>query len=307
MGARFDHVLVDEYQDTNRLQAAILRALKPDGRGLTVVGDDAQSIYSLPRRRGAQHPRFPGAVRSAGARCCAERNYRSTQPLLATPRTPSSRWPAERFAKTLWSDRGGAKPQLVHGGRRDGAGALGGRRSAAPPRGGLPLKSQAVLFRTGHHSAALELELTRRGIPFVKYGGLQVPGGGAREGPAVGAALGAEPALPAGGLSRRAAGARHRPGRGAAPARHDGRQADPADAVQAMDAAPAAGRDWHALARVLAAHGAIEDALAGRSEPGRRLVQAAAAAPARTTRACAAPTWTSSSAWPPATRAASAS
>ncbi len=55
IAARFDHVLVDEYQDTNRLQASILMALKPDGRGLAVVGDDAQSIYSFPRRDGAQH------------------------------------------------------------------------------------------------------------------------------------------------------------------------------------------------------------------------------------------------------------
>ena len=58
IGERFDHVLVDEYQDTNRLQAAILLALKPGGRGLTVVGDDAQSIYSFRAATVRKHPRF---------------------------------------------------------------------------------------------------------------------------------------------------------------------------------------------------------------------------------------------------------
>ncbi len=68
IGGRFDHVLVDEYQDTNRLQAAILPALKPDGRGVTVVGDDAQSIYSFRAAEVRNILDFPGQFHAAGAR-----------------------------------------------------------------------------------------------------------------------------------------------------------------------------------------------------------------------------------------------
>ena len=83
IGARFTHVLVDEYQDTNRLQAAILAALKPDGRGVTVVGDDAQSIYAFRAAERAQHPRLPGPLRPAGA-------HRSRWHATTARRSPSS-------------------------------------------------------------------------------------------------------------------------------------------------------------------------------------------------------------------------
>src|SRR4029079_19210673 len=82
IAARFDHVLVDEYQDTNRLQAAILRALAPDGRGLTVVGDDAQAIYAF---RGAEVRNildFPAQFTPPARVIALTRNYRSTQPIL---------------------------------------------------------------------------------------------------------------------------------------------------------------------------------------------------------------------------------
>ncbi|MGJ7491153.1 ATP-dependent helicase [Variovorax sp. ZT4R33] len=173
LGARFDQVLVDEYQDTNRLQAAILRALKPDGRGLTVVGDDAQSIYSF---RGATVRNildFPGQFGQPARVVALERNYRSTQPILDVSNAVIAA-AAERHAKTLWTDKPSAgRPQLVLVPDEAQQAQWVANRVLAHREGGLALKSQAVLFRTSYHSAALELELARRNIPFVKYGGLK--------------------------------------------------------------------------------------------------------------------------------------
>ncbi|MDM0014020.1 ATP-dependent helicase [Variovorax sp. J22P168] len=173
VGQRFDHVLVDEYQDTNLLQAAILRALKPDGRGLTVVGDDAQSIYSF---RGATVRNildFPSQFGQPARIVTLERNYRSTQPILDVSNAVIAA-AAERHAKTLWTDKPSAgRPQLVLVPDDAGQARWVCDRILAHREGGLALKSQAVLFRTSSHSAALELELARRNIPFVKYGGLK--------------------------------------------------------------------------------------------------------------------------------------
>ncbi len=83
LSARFDHVLVDEYQDTNRLQPSILRALKPDGKGLTVVGDDAQSIYSFRAATVRNILDFPEEFSPKAEVITLERNYRSTQPILS--------------------------------------------------------------------------------------------------------------------------------------------------------------------------------------------------------------------------------
>ncbi|WP_162520815.1 ATP-dependent helicase [Pseudaquabacterium pictum] len=173
IGARFDAVLVDEYQDTNRLQAAILQRLKPDGRGLTVVGDDAQSIY---RFRAAEVGNILGFAQQFGPQArtvLLERNYRSSQPILDASNAVIAQ-AADRHAKTLWTHRTtGPRPQLVTvadelAQARWVADAVLARREE-----GVVLKQQAVLFRTGSHSAALELELARRQIPFVKYGGLK--------------------------------------------------------------------------------------------------------------------------------------
>lgn len=173
VGARFDHVLVDEYQDTNLLQAAILRALKPDGRGLTVVGDDAQSIYSF---RGATVRNildFPQQFGLPARIVTLERNYRSTQPILDVSNALIA-GAAERHAKTLWTDKPSVgQPQLVLVPDEAQQARWVADRVLAHREGGLALKSQAVLFRTSSHSAALELELARRNIPFVKYGGLK--------------------------------------------------------------------------------------------------------------------------------------
>ena len=172
IGARFDHVLVDEYQDTNRLQAAVLRALRPDGRGLTVVGDDAQAIYSFRAAEVRNILDFPAQFDPPARTVTLTHNYRSTQPILQASNAVIA-LAAQRHAKELHSERAGAKPRLV-----TVADEMAQARWVADEvlrlrEGGLRLKQQAVLFRTGHHSAALELELARRGIPFVKFGGLK--------------------------------------------------------------------------------------------------------------------------------------
>ncbi len=173
LDGRFSHVLVDEYQDTNRLQAAILLAMKPQGSGLTVVGDDAQSIYSF---RGATVRNildFPLHFDPPARQVTLDRNYRSTQPILEAANAVIA-LAAERFTKDLWSERGASQlPRLVS--VRDDADQAGYivEQVLARREEGVKLKAQAVLFRTAQHSVRLELELTRRNIPFVKYGGLK--------------------------------------------------------------------------------------------------------------------------------------
>jgi DNA helicase II / ATP-dependent DNA helicase PcrA len=170
---RFDHVLVDEYQDTNRLQAEILLALKPNGKGLTVVGDDAQSIYSFRAATVRNILDFPGHFKPRAEIVTLEHNYRSTQPILAAANAVIN-LAAERFTKNLKSNRASAeRPYLVS--VQDEAeqarylvGQVLHNREC-----GLALKSQAVLFRASHHSGPVEVELTRRNIPFVKFGGLK--------------------------------------------------------------------------------------------------------------------------------------
>lgn len=175
IAAHFDAVLVDEYQDTNRLQAGILEALRPDGRGLTVVGDDAQAIYGF---RGAEWRNiidFPARFAAAPARIVTlERNYRATQPLLDASNAVIALAP-ERFAKQLRAARAapGERPQLVAVADEAAQARWVADRLLELREQGLALKRQAALVRTAHHSAALELELARRGIPFVKFGGLK--------------------------------------------------------------------------------------------------------------------------------------
>ncbi len=173
MGKRFDHVLIDEYQDTNRLQSAILFAIKPDGQGVTVVGDDAQSIYSFRAATVRNILDFPAAFGTPARVVTLERNYRSTQPILAAANGVIE-LAAERFTKNLWSDRvAEEKPQLVSVADDGDQARCVVERILENREVGIRLKSQAVLFRASHHSAVLELELTRRNIPFVKFGGLK--------------------------------------------------------------------------------------------------------------------------------------
>jgi DNA helicase-2/ATP-dependent DNA helicase PcrA len=173
IGGRFDHVLVDEYQDTNRLQSSILLALKPGGHGLTVVGDDAQSIYSFRAATVRNILDFPGQFSPPSDIITLDRNYRSTQTILAAANGVID-LARERFTKNLWTDRtSGIKPQLVT--TRDEADQARCivERVLENRESGTLLKQQVVLFRTSSHSGPLEVELTRRNIPFVKFGGLK--------------------------------------------------------------------------------------------------------------------------------------
>jgi len=173
IGGRFDHVLVDEYQDTNRLQASILMGLKPDGAGLTVVGDDAQAIYSFRAATQRNILEFPDRFRPPATVITLERNYRSTRPILDASNRVIAR-AAEGFTKTLVPERGGgARPVLARVADESAEVALVIRRVLENREAGLDLKDQAVLFRAAHHSNQLELELARRRIPFVKFGGLK--------------------------------------------------------------------------------------------------------------------------------------
>jgi len=169
---QFDHVLIDEYQDVNGLQVDIVRNLRRRCRDLTAVGDDFQAIYGW-RAASARHildfpDHFPDATVLT-----LESNYRSSQPILNIANALSAQ--AERaFPKQLRTDReGGVAPELIFC-RDEAAQAseIADRVLEARERG-MNLRQQAVLMRTSHDSALLELELSRRQIPFVKYGGLR--------------------------------------------------------------------------------------------------------------------------------------
>jgi DNA helicase-2/ATP-dependent DNA helicase PcrA len=173
IGDRWDHVLVDEYQDTNRLQSSILLAMKPEGRGLTVVGDDAQSIYSFRAATVRNILDFPKAFSPEAEIVTLDRNYRSTQPILQAANAVID-LARERFTKNLWSEReSDARPRLVTVRDEADQAIYIADQVLENREAGTALKSQAVLFRTSSHSAALEIELTRRNIPFVKFGGLK--------------------------------------------------------------------------------------------------------------------------------------
>ncbi|MDQ6674688.1 MAG: ATP-dependent helicase [Chloroflexota bacterium] len=172
VAGQFEHVLVDEYQDTNPLQAQVLQSLRADNRNLMVVGDDAQAIYAF---RGASirnildfPMHFPGA-----RRITLEQNYRSTRPILDASNGVIAH-AHERFPKDLWPVRsGGARPVLLTCSDESEQSQQVCEQVLEHREQGTPLRQQAVLFRTGHHSDLLELELTRRNIPFVKFGGLK--------------------------------------------------------------------------------------------------------------------------------------
>jgi DNA helicase-2/ATP-dependent DNA helicase PcrA len=169
---RFDHVLVDEYQDTNRLQGEVLQRLRPDGSGLTVVGDDAQSIYSFRAATVRNILDFPSAFPGTTV-LKLEQNYRSTPPILKATNQVIAQ-ARERFAKELWSQRdGGERPSLVTCADENDQAEFVVRKVLAHREAGIDLRRQAVLFRAAHHSILLEAELAARNIPFVKYGGLK--------------------------------------------------------------------------------------------------------------------------------------
>jgi len=157
IGGRFDHVLVDEYQDTNRLQSSILLALKPAGHGLTVVGDDAQSIYSFRAATVRNILDFPSQFCPPANIITLDRNYRSTQTILAAANGVID-LARERFTKNLWTDRAtGTKPQLVSVRDEADQARCIVERVLENRECGTPLKEQAVLFRASHHSGPLEI------------------------------------------------------------------------------------------------------------------------------------------------------
>ncbi len=172
IGELFDHVLVDEYQDTNALQADILLSLRKSRPNITVVGDDAQSIYSFRSATIANILDFP--TQHPGTEIITlERNYRSTRPILESSNAVIAQ-ATKRHSKELWTDRESAqKPTLTTCLDESHQSQEVCRMVLEHRELGTPLKGQSVLFRAAHHSTMLEFELTRRNIPFVKYGGLR--------------------------------------------------------------------------------------------------------------------------------------
>lgn len=170
--ALFDCVLVDEYQDTNLLQAEIIYQLSPDGRGLTVVGDDAQSIYRF--RAATVENIFDFPKRYPNTTIVAlEQNYRSSQAILSAANAVIAQ-AARRYCKELWSQRNeGFRPRFVACADEYGQSNYVVETILERREAGVDLSQQAVLFRASHHSLVLEAELARRNIPFRKYGGLR--------------------------------------------------------------------------------------------------------------------------------------
>ena len=170
--ARYRHVMVDEYQDTNRVQARIVNHLAGNHRNIMVVGDDSQSIYSF---RGADFRNimdFPQLFPDTKV-ITLEENYRSAVPILnLTNRLIDQA--VEKYPKTLFSNREGHHPpQLVHTGSENSQSRFVVDKVLELAHQGVPLNDIAILFRAGFHAFDLEVELTREGIAYVKYGGFK--------------------------------------------------------------------------------------------------------------------------------------
>ncbi|HEV7205111.1 MAG TPA: ATP-dependent helicase [Jatrophihabitans sp.] len=170
---RWDWVLVDEYQDVNRAQVDIVTGLRPDGDGLTVVGDDAQAIYGFRGASGAHLSdllhRLPDATLVR-----LQRNFRSVQPVLDLANVVRPGAGGTRLRLT--ADRAGAssrRPVLVRCDDADTESRMVADAVLDAQQNGLALREQAVLMRAGSHSNALEVELAIRNIPYVKYGGIR--------------------------------------------------------------------------------------------------------------------------------------
>lgn len=168
----FDHVLVDEFQDVNPLEAEIVRALSDGSSSLMAVGDDAQAIFGFRGSDARVMLEFSDRYPEASEHYLRE-NYRSTPQILAVANSVMSKAKGG-YAKTLYSSREPGGRPILHCCTDEAAQAvaicdlvLAGRET------GIALRDQAVLFRTAHHSGILEIELRRRDIPFVKYGGLK--------------------------------------------------------------------------------------------------------------------------------------
>jgi DNA helicase-2/ATP-dependent DNA helicase PcrA len=169
----FDHVLVDEYQDTSALQGEIIQALKPDGKGITVVGDDAQAIYSFRAAAVENILGFADRYKPKAEIVVLAQNYRSTQQILDSANALMSEG-ARQHRKTLLGTRQSTqKPMYVTLEDAAGQAEYIVNKILATREIGGSLKRHAILFRSSHHSDVLEVELTKKKIPFVKYGGLK--------------------------------------------------------------------------------------------------------------------------------------
>src|SRR3954471_1635244 len=172
MAAAFDHVLVDEYQDVNGLQVDLVRALAAHGPAITAVGDDFQAIYGFRSASAGHILDFPAHF--PGTRVVTlERNYRGTQPLLDAANALAAQAP-RAFPKRLRADRaGGVRPAVIHCRDQSAEAETVVDRVLEARELGSELRAQAVVMGTAHDSGLLERELTRRRVPFVKYGGLR--------------------------------------------------------------------------------------------------------------------------------------
>jgi DNA helicase II / ATP-dependent DNA helicase PcrA len=169
---RWEHVLVDEYQDVNRVQVDIVTALRPDGRGLTVVGDDAQAVYGF-RGASSDHLLELNATMPQATVVKLERNFRSRQPLLDLANVVRPGVGAHRVSLRADRTGGGRRPRVVrcHDVGEEARVITDAVLTALDD--GTPLRDQAVLMRAAHHSDLLEVELTARRVPYLKYGGLK--------------------------------------------------------------------------------------------------------------------------------------
>ncbi len=221
----FDHILIDEYQDTNAIQADIIKGMCGPDAEVCAVGDDAQAIYGFRAATVANMWTFPDTYPNTEV-VILEQNYRSTMQILGVAnavltqrpdgRVGSTRvkaeqpvagggqgsllderasadagadtdagpdgsahlvdgaHPASTYTKQLWSTKtSGATPVLLSCGEEGEQSRMIADRILDARERGMELREQAVLFRAGHHSDGLELELVRRDIPYVKYGGLK--------------------------------------------------------------------------------------------------------------------------------------
>ena len=168
----YKYIMVDEYQDTNQIQAGILYSLTSKNKNVMVVGDDSQSIYAF---RGANFKNiidFPGLFPETKI-ISLEENYRSVQPILDLTNVIIDR-AAEKFSKKLFTRKtGGVTPVLVNAQSENGQSMFVVDKIRDLNMSGIPLSRIAVLFRAGFHSFDLELELAREKIPFIKVGGFK--------------------------------------------------------------------------------------------------------------------------------------
>ncbi len=172
LSTQYRYIMVDEYQDTNKIQADIIYNLACVNKNIMAVGDDSQSIYSF---RGANFKNiidFPKAFPGAGI-ITLEENYRSTQPILNLT-NEIIRQAEVKFNKKLWTRRvGSGFPSYVEAQDENAQSKYIVNKIINLKKQGVRLKDIAVLFRSGWHSNDLEVELSSCGVPFVKYGGLK--------------------------------------------------------------------------------------------------------------------------------------